>query len=66
MDEILKQAYADWNNGKAYIDNNGNYHIRKTGSSSGAIASWNKNIKTMYKDVSEFHQEAHKYFTNNL
>lgn len=63
MDEILKQAYNDWISGKAYIDNNGNYHIKNTGSSSGAIASWNKIIKSKYKSVSEFHSDANGYIS---
>jgi hypothetical protein len=58
MDETLKQAFSDWKNRKAYIDNNGNYHVKNEGKSSEKIASWNKYIKKMYNSVSEFHKAA--------
>jgi hypothetical protein len=60
MDEVLKQAYHDWNSGRAYIDNNDNYHVRNANSANGKIAPWNKVIKHKYRSVTDFHNDAQK------
>ena len=46
----VKQAFADWNDSSAYLDNNGNYRVRTRGadgylSPSGKIAPWNREVK---------------------
>jgi len=56
----IAQAVRDWLKGKAYIDNQGNYHVRAEGSSSGPVASWNKEAKAKFKSPSELHQYATK------
>jgi hypothetical protein len=54
----LAEAYAAWNEQRAYIDGKGNYHLRAEGKSSGPIAPWNKAAKAAYRNVSEFHAAA--------
>lgn len=56
--QALEQAKRDWRGGNAYIDNRGNYRIKREGSSSGPIAPWNKEVKQHFLDVTEFHYEA--------
>jgi len=56
----IAQAVRDWLTGKAYIDNQGNYHVKAEGSSSGPVASWNKEAKARFKSPSELHQYATK------
>jgi hypothetical protein len=54
----LDQAYKDWNSGVAYIDNVGNYRMKKDGSASGKIAPWNKAVKEAFPDSLDFHNAA--------
>jgi hypothetical protein len=57
---ILATAYQDWTANAAYIDGQGNYHVRKT-LSGGPIAPWNKTIKRLYANVSLFHAAANQH-----
>ncbi len=54
----IQQALADWNSEKAYVDGNGNYHIKTEGKVSGPIAPWNKEVKRAFADTGEFHKAA--------
>ena len=54
----LKQAFSDWNSGRAYIDGNGNYHVLSLARMSGPIAPWNLIVKRRFKSVSDFHNAA--------
>ena len=52
----VEQGCKAWLSGNAYIDDNGNYHLRPQGKISGPIASWNKAVKSNFSSVSHFHQ----------
>ena len=52
------QALADWRNNRAYIDGNGNYHVRREDRPSGPIAPWNKAAKRRFATVTDLHHAA--------
>jgi hypothetical protein len=61
--DSIQQAFRDWNDSSAYLDNHGNYRVRKRSadgylSPSGPIASWNKEVKRRFVNCSEFHAAA--------
>jgi hypothetical protein len=56
----ISQAFNDWNSNRGYVDARGNYHVKEEGKTSGPIASWNKQAKAQFKNVSEFHEAARK------
>ncbi len=57
----LKQAFSDWNSGRAYLDNNGNYRVRGSLSRSGKIAPWNLTVKRGFKSHQEFSNAASNF-----
>ncbi len=65
--EIEEEALRAWAENRAYIDGQGNYHLKRTDdegnsiSPSGPIAPWNRAIKSKYKSVSDFSQAAQPY-----
>ncbi|MFH0811162.1 MAG: hypothetical protein V2A77_11970, partial [Pseudomonadota bacterium] len=54
----IRQAMSDWNEGRAYIDNRGNYHVKDQPGPTGRgpVAPWNKAVKGAFPDVSAFHK----------
>jgi hypothetical protein len=63
MTKSILQAFRDWNDSSAYLDNNGNYRVRTRGadgylSPRGKIAPWNKEVKRAFADSGEFHRAA--------
>ena len=56
----LQQAFIDWRTNRAYIDGNGNYHVRKEGRKTGRgpIAKWNRAVKRQFSNVTDFHNKA--------
>jgi hypothetical protein len=63
LPEPIRQAFRDWNERRAYLDNGGNYRLRPepatpTHRPSGKIASWNKEVKRRFANCSEFHAAA--------
>lgn len=54
----IDQALQDWRAGRAYIDGNGNYHIRRDGRASGPVAPWNRAAKTFFAGVEALHRAA--------
>jgi hypothetical protein len=65
----VRQAYADWNSRRAYLDNGGNYRLRpegKTSGKGGKAAPWNKAVKKRFQkdgkhSNAEFHDAAKKH-----
>lgn len=62
----VRQAFADWNEHRAYLSNGGNYRVRKMESdgylsSSGPIAPWNREVKRLFANCSEFHRAAQEW-----
>ena len=63
LPKSIKQAFRDWNDSSAYLDNNGNYRVRTRDadgylSPNGPIASWNKEVKRTFASCAEFHAAA--------
>jgi hypothetical protein len=61
--QAVQQAFRDWNQGRAYRDNNGNYRVRVRDadgylSSNGKIAAWNKEVKRLFISAAHFHLAA--------
>ena len=56
----IQAGMRAWVNNRAYIDGNGNYHM-KGYNFSGPIASWNKAVKRAFDDVSAFAKAAHAW-----
>lgn len=56
--EEIQIAMRMWLANAAYIDGNGNYHV-KGYNVSGPIAFWNKAVKRMFACVSDFSEAAH-------
>jgi hypothetical protein len=59
----VRQAFRDWNEHRAYVDNGGNYRVRPepatpTHRPSGKVASWNKEVKRLFPSCAEFHAAA--------
>lgn len=59
----IQQAFQDWHERRAYIDGNGNYHVKGERKSGGPIAPWNKEVKRTFANVSEFHKAVEAHFT---
>lgn len=58
-DEVIDLVLDDWRSGRAYRDNNGNYHVRREGKPTGPIASWNRAAKDRFSSVEALHTAAH-------
>lgn len=56
---LIELALRDWRDHRAYIDANGNYHVKQGNAASGPIAVWNKEAKHRFRNVSELHRAAH-------
>ena len=63
----LEKAADDWNTGRAYVDNSGNYRTRQERAhragalvyiGKGPIAPWNKLIKSLFRTPGDFHDFA--------
>jgi hypothetical protein len=59
----VHQAFHDWNEHRAYVDNGGNYRVRlepatPTHRPAGKIASWNREVKRRFANCAEFHRAA--------
>jgi len=59
----VQQAFRDWNERRAYLDNGRNYRVRPEAATpthrpSGRIAPWNKEVKRLFADSGEFHRAA--------
>lgn len=54
----IAQALADWRANRAYIDGNGQYHVKREGRPSGPIAPWNQAAKHAFASVSDLHVAA--------
>lgn len=59
----VQQAFHDWNEHRAYVDNGGNYRVRPEAATpthrlSGKIAPWNKEVKRLFPSGAEFHAAA--------
>src|ERR1041385_7691740 len=62
----VRQAFRDWNEHRAYLDNGRNYRVRSepatpTHRPSGKIAPWNREVKRMFADCGEFHRAAREW-----
>jgi hypothetical protein len=55
--DAIHQAFRDWNDGRAYTDGR-NYRVKLGTSTSGPIASWNREVKRLFATCSEFHRAA--------
>jgi len=62
----IVQAMKDWKSGKAYLDNNGNYRLKRDGAGRGPISPWNKEVKRTFRTSVEFHQAAQKAFPQGV
>ena len=60
------QAFEDWTSNKAYLDNAGNYRIKREGFQSGGIALWNKLIKKDFPKNEDFHKAAHVLYPHPM
>ena len=70
MTGSIKQAFRDWNEQRAYLDNGGNYRVRPEAATpthrpKGKIATWNKEVKRMFASCKEFHEAAQVAKENN-
>lgn len=54
----IEQALADWRNDRAYIDGNGNYHVKAEGRRSGPVAPWNQTAKRAFATVTDLHNAS--------
>lgn len=59
----IRQAFRDWNEHRAYVDNGGNYRLRPepatpTHRPRGKIAPWNKEVRRAFPSCREFHEAA--------
>jgi hypothetical protein len=59
----VQQAFRDWNQQRAYLDNGGNYRVRSEAATpthrpKGRIAPWNKEVKRRFASCAEFHAAA--------
>lgn len=58
----IGEASIDWLNGQVYVDSSGNYKWA-TGPGKehkrSSLTYWNKEVKTRFKTVNEFHTYAH-------
>lgn len=63
MNETIQQAFRDWNERRAYVDNGGNYRLRPVPATptyrpNGKIAPWNREVKQLFSSCHEFHAAA--------
>jgi hypothetical protein len=61
--DTVQQAFHDWNEHRAYVDNGGNYRLRPEAATPthrprGGIAPWNKDVKRLFPSCAEFHAAA--------
>jgi hypothetical protein len=61
--DAVQQAFRDWIERRAYVDNGRNYRVRlepatPTRRPSGKIAPWNKEVKRLFPSCAEFHAAA--------
>jgi hypothetical protein len=61
------EAFGEWVGKKAYLNNRGSYCTRPytaspTNHPKGKVATWDKEVKKIFKDCSEFHEAANNYF----
>lgn len=70
MNEEIRQAFEDWNSGRACLGNDGNYRFRTKQTlnalglqyvGSGKIAPWNKTIKKLFPSNEDFHDAAEEF-----
>jgi len=57
-DTQVQEAFRAWRSREAYIDGQGNYHVRRPGCGSGPIAPWNRAVKATFDNVTAFHRAA--------
>lgn len=62
----IRQAFADWNDHRAYLDNGGNYRVREEAATpthrpNGKIAPWNREVKRLFADSAQFHRAAQEW-----
>jgi hypothetical protein len=57
----VTQALKEWATNRAYVDGNGNYHVKGEGKRSGPIAPWNKEVKRAFATTDEFHNAAQAF-----
>ena len=57
---IPARALSDWRACRLYVDNRGNYHLRREGSTSGSgpVAPYNKQLKRAVAGTEELHRLA--------
>lgn len=63
--DAVQQAFRDWNEHRAYVDNGGNYRVRPEAATpthrpAGKIAPWNREAKRLFPSSAEFHTAARK------
>lgn len=63
--DTVQQAFRDWNEHRAYVDNGGNYRVRPEAATpthrpAGKIAPWNREVKRLFPSSAEFHTAARK------
>jgi hypothetical protein len=59
----VQQAFRDWNDNRAYLDNGRNYRVRPepatpTHRPTGKIASWNKEVKRFHRAAQEWKERS--------
>jgi hypothetical protein len=63
----VQQAFRDWNENRAYLDNGGNYRLRPEAATpthrpkGRKIAPWNREVKRLFSDSGEFHRAAKEF-----
>lgn len=62
----VRQAFRDWIERRAYLDNGGNYRLRPepatpTHRPKGKVAPWNREVKRLFASCREFHAAATKW-----
>jgi hypothetical protein len=67
----VQQAFRDWNDNRAYLDNGRNYRVRPepatpTYRPKGKVASWNREVKRLFADSGEFHRAATEFRTREI
>ena len=63
---LVQQAFRDWNDKRAYVDNGRNYRVTSESATpthrpSGKIAPWNKEVKRLFPSCAEFHAAAQEH-----
>jgi hypothetical protein len=61
--DTVQQAFRDWNEHRAYVDNGGNYRVRPEAATPthrprGKIAPWNREVKRLFANCHDFHVAA--------